>query len=86
VAVIDSKIDGNIPDLDGAIVKNFDALGGDEKADNHGTAMAGAIAAYAKLLGIAPAARLLAARAFANTPGAASGTSFAIYKGLQWAV
>jgi len=85
VAVIDSKIDEKTQDLDGAIVKNFDALGGDEKPDNHGTAMAGAIAAHAKLLGIAPAARLLAARAFASTPGAASGTSFAIYKGLQWA-
>ena len=85
VAVIDSKIDENIPDLDGAVVKDFDALGGDEKPGNHGTAMAGAIAAHAKLLGIAPAARLLAARAFANTPGAATGTSFAIYKSLQWA-
>ncbi len=85
VAVIDSKIDENIPDIDGAVVKDFDALGGDEKPDNHGTAMAGAIAAHAKLLGIAPAARLLAARAFANTPGAATGTSFAIYKSLQWA-
>ena len=59
-------------------MKSFDALGGDEKPDNHGTAMAGAIAAHAKLLGIAPGAHLLAARAFGNTPAAANGTSFAI--------
>jgi len=47
--------------------------------------MAGAIAAHARLLGIAPAAQLLAARAFAGSAQAATGTSFAIYKSLQWA-
>jgi subtilisin family serine protease len=44
--------------------------------------MAGAIAAHGKLLGIAPGAELLAARAFGD---AAKGTSFAIAKSLQWA-
>ncbi len=85
IAIIDSEVDELNPNLDGTIVKSFDALGGDEKPDNHGTAMAGAIAAHAKLLGIAPGAHLLAARAFGNTPAAANGTSFAIYKSLQWA-
>jgi len=85
VALIDSEIDVKHPDLDGAIAKTFDALTGDERPHQHGTAIAGAIAAHAKLLGIAPGAQLLAARAFDDTPGEAKGTSFAIYKSLQWA-
>lgn len=85
IAVIDSDIDAQHPDLAGAIVKSFDALGGDAHPHSHGTAMAGAIAAHGKLLGIAPAAELLSARAFDDTTGAAHGTSFAIYKSLQWA-
>jgi subtilase family protein len=40
------------------------AEGGDDKPHQHGTAMAGAIAAHGKLVGIAPRAQLLAARAF----------------------
>jgi subtilisin family serine protease len=85
VAVIDSEIDAKHPDLDRTIVKSFDALGGEENPPQHGTAIAGAIAAHGKLLGIAPGVQLLAARAFDDTPGRAKGTSFAIYKGLQWA-
>jgi subtilisin family serine protease len=85
VAVIDSEIDTSHPDLDGTIVKSFDALGGQANPHRHGTAMAGAIAAHGKLLGIAPGAQLLTAHAFDDTPGEAQGTSFAIYKSLQWA-
>jgi hypothetical protein len=85
VAVIDSEIDAKHPDLDGTIVKSFDALGGDAKPHAHGTSMAGAIAAHGKLLGIAPGAQVLAIHAFDDTPGAARGSSFVIYKGLQWA-
>ena len=85
VAVIDSEIDAKHPDLAGTIVKSFDALGGDEKPHAHGTSIAGAIAAHGKLLGIAPGAQVLAMHAFDDTPGAAHGSSFAIYKGLQWA-
>jgi subtilase family protein len=84
IALIDSEIDAKNPDLDDAIAKSFDALGGDDKPHAHGTAMAGAIAAHHKLMGIAPAAQLLAARAFDDNRDA-KGTSFAIYKGLQWA-
>jgi hypothetical protein len=85
VALIDSEIDAKNSDLDGVIVKNFDALGGDDKPHQHGTAMAGAIAAHGKLVGIAPGAQLLAARAFDDARDS-KGTSFAIYKSLQWAV
>jgi subtilisin family serine protease len=85
VAVIDSEIDARHPDLDGTIVKDFDAIGGDAKPHAHGTSIAGAIAAHRKLLGIALGVEILAVRAFDDAPGAAKGTSFAIYKGLQWA-
>jgi len=85
LAVIDSAIDGSHPDLAGSIAKNFDALGGKTDPQLHGTEMAGAIAAHGKLLGIAPGVQLLAARAFDNTPGKARGTSFDIFKSLEWA-
>jgi subtilisin family serine protease len=84
VALIDSEIDAKNPDLDAAVVKSFDGLGGEDKPHTHGTAMAGAIAAHLKLMGIAPGAQLLAARAFDDNRDA-KGTSFAIYKSLQWA-
>jgi len=54
IAVIDSDIDTSHPDLIGAVVKNFDAVHGSATPHEHGTAMAGAIAAHGKLLGIAP--------------------------------
>jgi subtilisin family serine protease len=85
VAVIDSEVDAKHPDLDATIAKGFDGLGGEHGPHKHGTAMAGAIASHGKLLGIAPGAKLLVVRAFDDAPEQARGTSFAIYKGLQWA-
>jgi hypothetical protein len=85
VAVIDSEIDAQHPDLDGAVVKSFDALAGSDAPHPHGTSIAGAIAAHGKLIGIAPGVRILAVHAFDDSPGEAKGTSFAIDKGLQWA-
>ena len=85
IAVIDSEVDAKHPDLAGTAMKSFDALGGEQKPHQHGTAMAGAIAAHGKLVGVALGPQLLAARAFDDTPGEAKGTSFAIYKSLQWA-
>lgn len=85
IAVIDSEVEASHPDLAGSIKKKFDALGGAGAAQSHGTAMAGAIAAHGKLLGIAPGTTVIAARAFDDSQGEAKGTSYAIYKGLQWA-
>jgi subtilisin family serine protease len=85
LAVIDSEIDAKHPDLVGTVVKSLNALGGAETVHLHGTEMAGAIAAHGKLLGIAPGVQILAAHAFDDTAGIAKGTSFAIYKSLQWA-
>ncbi|MGA7789479.1 MAG: S8 family serine peptidase, partial [Xanthobacteraceae bacterium] len=89
VAVIDSEIDVTHPDLTGTIAASFDALAGDQSPHPHGTSIAGAIAAHGRLMGIAPGAEILAVHAFDDGPGAAkgqaTGTSFAIDKGLQWA-
>ena len=85
IALIDSEIDADHPDLKGTIAQSFDALGAPEKPHSHGTAMAGAIAAHGKLSGIDVGPRLLAARAFDSSAGAAKGVSFAIYRSLQWA-
>ncbi len=85
VAVIDSGIDGAHPDLDGVIADRFDTLGIEERAHPHGTAMAGAIAARGKLVGVAPRVRILAVRAFGSSAPGAQGTTFHILKGLDWA-
>jgi subtilisin family serine protease len=85
VAVIDSGVDVTHPDLAGDIAGTFDALGTGLKAHAHGTAIAGAIAAHGRLMGAAPAAQILAVRAFSGD-GADDGTTFAIMSGLNWAV
>jgi subtilisin family serine protease len=86
VAVIDSAIDTAHPDLAGDIAGSFDALGSGGPAHRHGTAMAGAIAAHDRLLGVAPRVRLLAVRAFAGSAaaGGADGTTLHILSGLDW--
>jgi subtilisin family serine protease len=86
VAVIDSGVDITHPDLAGDIAGTFDAIGNGLKAHAHGTAIAGAIAAHGRLMGAAPAAQILAVRAFSGTDGGDDGTTFAIMSGLSWAV
>ena len=85
VAVIDSKIDANHPDLAGVIAEQYDVLGTPAPAHMHGTGMTGAIAAHAKLIGVAPKVKLFAVRAFSGTAEGAQGTTFNILKGLDWA-
>jgi len=85
VAVIDSGIDIRHPELADSIAAAFDALGSKEGPHVHGTGIAGAIVAHARLMGSAPAARILAIRAFAGPPGGAESTSFVILKGLDYA-
>ena len=55
IAVIDSGIDVKHPELANAIADSFDALGSKEGPHVHGTGIAGAIVAHARLMGSAPA-------------------------------
>jgi len=80
IAMIDSGVDAEHPDLRGAVVERFDEPGTDIHAHPHGTGMAGAIASHRQLLGVAPNAKLLTIRAFAP------GTTDLILKGVDWAV
>jgi hypothetical protein len=85
VAVIDSGIDVKHPELAGAIAASYDALGSKEGPHVHGTGIAGAIVAHAKLMGSAPAAKILAIRAFGAAQHGAESSSFVILKGLDYA-
>jgi hypothetical protein len=86
VAVIDSGIDVRHPELAGAIAASYDALGSKEGPHVHGTGIAGAIVAHARLMGSAPAAKILAIRAFGVAANGAESSSFVILKGLDYAV
>ncbi|HZP79409.1 MAG TPA: S8 family serine peptidase [Pseudolabrys sp.] len=81
VAVIDSEIDASHPELAGAIAESYDADGSPGGPHMHGTAIAGLIVAHSRLQGVAPAAHILAVRAF----GSAEGNTFNILKGADWA-
>src|SRR6266852_2317363 len=85
VAVIDSGVDVKHPELENAIADSFDALGSKEGPHVHGTGIAGAIVSHARLMGSAPAARILAIRAFAVAPNGGESTSFVILKALDYA-
>jgi hypothetical protein len=85
VAMIDTGVDASHPYLAGSVTDAFNALGGEDGADEHGTAMAGAIVEHGELTGVAPGARLLSVRAFARS-ASKNATLDAIIKGLDWAV
>jgi hypothetical protein len=85
IAVIDSGIDLKHPEFANAIASSFDALGSREGSHLHGTGIAGAIVAQARLMGSAPAARILAIRAFGAAPNGAESTSFVVLKALDYA-
>ncbi len=84
VAVIDSPIDATHPELRGSIVNGAEGQG---QPDEHGTGMAGAIAAHGKLLGVAPQARILAIRAFTtNARAPRTATTRDIIGGIDRAI
>lgn len=85
IAVIDSGIDARHPELANSIADNFDALGSAEGPHIHGTGIAGAIVAHAKLMGSAPEARIIAIRAFGGTGGGAESSSYIILRSLNYA-
>jgi subtilisin family serine protease len=85
VAVIDSGIDVRHAELVGSIASSFDALRSKDGPHVHGTGIAGAIVAHARLMGSAPAARILAIRAFGVAQNGAESSSFVILKSLDYA-
>jgi subtilisin family serine protease len=88
VAVIDNGVDTAHPEFADVVAGSFDATDRAEPPGHHGTGMAGTIAAHADLTGAAPAARILAIRAFAPTgKGDKDGsTSLAVLNSIDWAV
>lgn len=87
VAIIDTAVDATHPELIGAIAGTFDAgEAGPAKAEPHGTEIAGILVAHAKLVGVAPEAKLLSVRAFRRGgEGPAQSTTLQLLKGIDWA-
>src|SRR3984957_2962516 len=85
IAVIDSGIDLKHPEFAGVAITAFDALDSREGPHAHGTGVAGAIVSHVRLMGSAPAAHILAIRAFGTSGKAAESTSYVILRGLDLA-
>ncbi len=87
IAVIDTRVDADHPELNGADLRSFDAVSdGVDTADPHGTAITGIIAARKTLRGVAPKAQILAVRAFAAEDeelGVAD--TMSLVRGMEWA-
>jgi hypothetical protein len=86
IAVIDSGIDYAHPEFAGSISATFDVLASKEGAHPHGTGIAGVIVSHARLMGGAPAAKILAIRAFGVADKTVESTSFAILRSLDFAI
>jgi hypothetical protein len=86
VAVVDTSIDAAHPEIAGLVAGSFDATNAAAPPHRHGTAMAGAIVAHARLIGVAPAARILAIHAFDASSATAEGTTLTVLRGIDWAV
>ncbi|MEV4279493.1 S8 family serine peptidase [Actinoplanes xinjiangensis] len=91
VAVIDTGVDGNHPDLAGNVLTGYDAIddteGGDSDGNGHGTHVAGTVAAVTGngegIAGVAPDARILPVKVLdADGTGWTSDTA----EGIVWAV
>ncbi len=87
VAVIDSQVDLAHPDLTGAVVRPFDAVGdADTAPDFHGTAVAGILGSHGVVEAVAPQAVMLAVRAFRTKAGGPPETTSEILLGaIDWA-
>lgn len=85
VAILDTGVDYNHPDLKAAIIDGASFVAEERNymdKNGHGTHVAGTIAANGKILGVAPATRILAVKVL-NRNG--SGTYKGITSGLKYA-
>jgi subtilisin family serine protease len=90
LAVIDSCVERDHAELQGAIAASYDAIQQDTDAcqpDNHGTAVASLIAGRAQVRGTATGASILPVRAFAfsNEENEVAATSQDIAAAMNWA-
>ena len=85
IAVIDSGVDLKHPEFAGVTITSFDALDSKDGPHPHGTGVAGAIVSHVRLMGSAPAAHILAIRAFGTSGKGAGSTSYVLLKGLDLA-
>lgn len=87
VAVLDSGVDISHPELAGSVTASVNALSSQAQAEPHGTGIASVIAAHVNLVGMAPAARVLAVRAFSGARStSATGTTADIVRAIEIAV
>jgi subtilisin family serine protease len=88
IGILDTAIVDPPGELADSVIERFDATGAPADGDDpsHGTAIAGIIAAHGQqVIGVAPSATLLSARAFVAAPGGSpSSNSFVLLKGLDW--
>ncbi|MBP2389179.1 S8 family serine peptidase [Aeromicrobium fastidiosum] len=89
VAVVDTGVQANHPDLKGQVLKGWDFVESDSKANDrngHGTHVAGIIAAKANnkrgIAGLAPSSRILPVRVL-NSAG--TGSTVAVARGIVYA-
>lgn len=94
IAVVDTGIDDEHPDLRGSVsrTKDFTKGGGAYNQDIHGTSMAGIIAAIPRngfgIDGIAPAARIISVKVLTQTSpsGATDGSAAVVCRGIEFAI
>jgi serine protease len=85
VAVVDTGVVLNHPDLQNNLLPGYDFVGNDSEPNDiagHGTHVAGIIAANGQVMGVAPEANILPVRSLEGTSG---GSSFTVAQGILWA-
>jgi subtilisin family serine protease len=89
IAIIDSAVDTRHPDLQGAVLRSFNAAGRpDATPDYHGTAVTGIIRSHGLVEGAAPESLILAVRAFRTNGESAlpETTTHILMTAVDWAV
>ncbi|MBI1397947.1 MAG: S8 family serine peptidase [Betaproteobacteria bacterium] len=91
VAQLDTGVDVAHPDLSGRVAETGNFIDGEDwRAERHGTAVAGIIAAASGndvgIVGVAPEARLLALRTCRESGTGALCTTFSLAKGMEFAI